>query len=92
MDSNEQLSELQEQLEELRRDNENLRKDNQVLKISNQNDLNLRIISLEHKVFDIEAERDKLKTKIEIKDQKISEQETELEILRGQLESAENVE
>jgi hypothetical protein len=52
----------------------------------------LRIISLEHKVFDIEAEKDKLKAKIEIKDQTISEKETELEVLRGQLESAENVE
>jgi len=63
-----------------------LRKENAILKISNLNELNTNILTLEQRVADANAERDKFKAKVELKETRIRTLEAELEVLRGQVE------
>jgi hypothetical protein len=63
-----------------------LKKENAILKISNQTDLNTRVLSLEQRIMDAEADKDKFKAKVELKEQRIKDMENEIEFLRTQAE------
>ena len=60
-----------------------MRKENAILKISNLNELNTNILTLEQRVVDANAERDKFKAKVELKETRIRTLEAELDVLRG---------
>jgi len=47
---------------------EELRKENNILKISNLNELNTNILTLEQRITDANAERDAFKAKVELKE------------------------
>jgi chromosome segregation ATPase len=65
---------------------EELRKENSILKISNLNELNTNILTLEQRVADANAERDKFKAKVELKETRIRTLEAELDVIRAQVE------
>jgi len=65
---------------------EELRKENAILKISNLNELNTNILTLEQRVADANAERDKFKAKVELKETRIRTLEAELDVIRAQVE------
>ncbi len=65
---------------------EELRKENSILKISNLTELNTSILTLEQRLTDANAERDRVKVKLELREQRIRTLETELDVLRGQVE------
>lgn len=77
---------VHEQLHARNKEIEELRKENSILKISNLNELNTNILTLEQRITDANAERDRFKVKLEMKDQRIRTLETELDIIRGQVE------
>jgi len=47
---------------------EELRKENNILKISNLNELNTNILTLEQRITDANAEKEALKAKVELKE------------------------
>ena len=63
-----------------------MRKENAILKISNLNELNTNILTLEQRVADANAERDKFKAKVELKETRIRTLEAELDVIRAQVE------
>jgi SMC interacting uncharacterized protein involved in chromosome segregation len=65
---------------------EELRKENNILKISNLNELNTSILTLEQRITDANAERDAYKAKVELKESRIKTLQSEIDILRGQVE------
>jgi chromosome segregation ATPase len=77
---------VHEQLQMRLKEIEELRKENNILKISNLNELNTSILTLEQRITDANAERDAYKAKVELKESRIKTLQSELDILRGQVE------
>lgn len=74
---------VHEQLQARLKEIEELRKENSILKISNLNELNTNILTLEQRITDANAERDVYKAKAELKEQRIKTLQCDLDILRG---------
>lgn len=85
-DEEDQVGELETRLAKAMKDIEELKKENAILSMSNQSELNIQLISMEHKILDLEAERTKLGQKIVMKDERLKELQTQLEAVRDQAE------
>lgn len=71
----------------LQKELEDLRKQNAILSISNQNDLNTKVLTLDQKIVDLNQEIEKLQHKLQLRDQKIQNLEQELDFARNAVEA-----